>query len=60
MKLNESCIQEGRINFAALPLFLRLFFVFFEQERKAEAALLSLGDGHVTGARPPSGLARCR
>jgi hypothetical protein len=31
---------------------LRLFFVFFEQERKAEAAFLYLGDGHVTGSFP--------
>jgi hypothetical protein len=31
---------------------MRLFFAFFEQERKAEAALLSLGDGHVTGGSP--------
>jgi hypothetical protein len=53
-------MREGRIEFAAPPPFLRLFFVFSEQERKAEAALLSLGDDHVSGVRPLSGLARCR
>jgi hypothetical protein len=31
---------------------LRLSFVFFEKECKAEAALLSLGDGHVTRGSP--------
>jgi hypothetical protein len=39
-------MQEGRIAIAASPPFLRLFFVFFQQERKAEAALLFLSDGH--------------
>jgi len=45
-------MREGRIELAAPPPFLRLFFIFFEQERKAEAALLSLGVGRVTGSSP--------
>jgi hypothetical protein len=45
-------MREGCIEFAASPPFLRLFFVFFEQKRKAEAALLPLGDRDVTGGSP--------
>jgi hypothetical protein len=34
---------------------LFVFFTFFEQERKAEAALLSLGVGRIAGGSPTSG-----
>jgi hypothetical protein len=37
-------MRRSRTDFFASPPFLRLFFVFFERERKAGTALFSLCD----------------